>query len=177
VPVRIGDRVVALAQGVTPPLVIADLSVSSQGTRFASHAQAVIFSGTMPGGANNYSRNRILIPARTTISGVGFVNGATINGSVRVGLHDETGTELLAQKSSNVAQAGADTVQEVAFDSAITVDPGLYYTGVISSSATATFYKAYSAELANHGGSGVMVVPASITLPTAPGIEVLTHTF
>ena len=77
---------------------------------------------------------QVLYPC--TITGVGIYNGATAAGNLKGTWRSATGT--LVTSTASTAQSGTYTVQTVAFSAAQTIGPGLYYVGMILSSATAT---------------------------------------
>lgn len=67
-----------------------------------------------------------------------WVNGATVNGNVDMGVYSEDGQTLLVSAGST-AQSGASAVQTKAVS--FTLSPGRYYLGFATSSATATFHR------------------------------------
>lgn len=65
-----------------------------------------------------------------------WVNGATVNGNVDMGVYDDSGSNLLVSIGST-AQSGTNTLQTVA--ASFNLGPGRYYLGFATSSTTATF--------------------------------------
>lgn len=69
-------------------------------------------------------------------------NGATVAGNVSIGIYDSEQNCCIDNNGgyaeSHTAMSGASAAQERAFANNITLEPGLYYMGFASDSATAT---------------------------------------
>jgi hypothetical protein len=177
VPVKVDNRVVVLMQGVTPPLVIANLSSNSLGTFFGPSATAVIATSAV-GAANRMEYQEVHIPVRTLVTGIRYWVGATASGNVRSGLFDAAG-QRVGYRSTDSAQSGAGAFGDhpVAFDSAVVVDPGTYFYALQFSSSTATRYNAGTSGRAGTSNPGAMGIPSSITVPTGMQVQVLASTY
>lgn len=117
---------------------------------------------SFPNVANRMWWHRILVPTRTTATGVWFYNGTTINGSVRVALYDST-LARIANRTTNTAQGAINSFQKVAFDAPVDLEPGYYFPGVIHS-ATGHFYVGKASSPFNIVTQGSFTTPATITL-------------
>jgi hypothetical protein len=125
-------------------------------------------SGTNPT-ANKAYLHPFCINEELTIYGMGWFNGATINGNVDAGIVDDQGSLLTSVGST--AQAGANSIQTVNCAD-ITIGPGNYYLALVSDSATATFFRVAMATLAqlalgNREMTAAFPLPSTITLSPA----------
>jgi hypothetical protein len=109
------------------------------------------------------------IPLRLTLTGLCFYNEGTVNGNIVVTIRDAGGN--LLGSSASTAQAGTYGAQFVAFSASQALSSGLYYIGIVSSSATGTYI------MENVPGAGGVSAPSltpasSVTLPvTATKVE------
>jgi hypothetical protein len=87
-------------------------------------------------GANTAFYTQVQVNTTITAYQMAWINGATLSGTVDVGIYSDANVRLVS--SAPQTQAGVSTVQ--AFDIADTVlTPGTYFLALASSSATATF--------------------------------------
>lgn len=78
-----------------------------------------------------------LIPDQITIVKLLAYNGSTANGNTDIGLYDEGGNQIVGIAAA--AQSGTTAWQE--FDIAdTTINPGLYYIGLLNSGTTGTYF-------------------------------------
>lgn len=132
------------------------------GTQFGDDLTVATGSG-QPSASNRLYAIHTVIPCRCTLTGIRFRSGNS-TGNVRAALYDSSGTRV-ANKTSNVALA--NTVQNIAFDSTVVVNPGVYYRAIIFDGTLNVFFNA-SARLLNSlvQTEGSFTCPASITAPT-----------
>lgn len=130
---------------------------------------ATRIQGSGTAGTNNQMRgSAIRIRRPTTVTGLTYTIGSAASGNVRAALYDSAGTRV-ANRTTNSAQAGTDTPHNVAFDSAVTLKPGVYYACLIFSSSTATAHCQIGPTSVNQTEGGFST-PASITPPSStPG--------
>lgn len=122
------------------------LSTAGEGSPVAdalAHAGQTFFTAAAWGTANTATYIPIIVGATTTVYRLAWINGATVNGNADAGLYDRNGNRLVSV--GGVAQTGA-SVPQVSDIADTVLTPGLYYMGMASDSATATF---------NHGGTTV----------------------
>jgi hypothetical protein len=78
------------------------------------------------------------LPIGATVRKLWWLNGATVNGHIDVGIYREDLTRVISTGSTT--QTGANVIQEV--DIADTyLPPGRYYMAIVSDSATATLWR------------------------------------
>ena len=138
------------------------------GTLFRTEAAMDFTSSTAT--ANQAYYGRIVVPTGATISGIYYRVGATSSGNVTAALYDSSGTRL-ANRATGTAQATAAFGQAIAFDSAVTLEPGVYAICLVFSSGTATFRSAFTFGANNTAGPGAGATPTSITFPAAAGLS------
>lgn len=78
----------------------------------------------------------VLIPERVLVQGMGWLNGATINGNVDASVYDVSGNLLI--DTGSTAQSGATAIQTVNVTDTELL-PGNYFLSLVSDSATGTF--------------------------------------
>jgi hypothetical protein len=106
--------------------------------------QAGVSAAAAWGTANRALYLPVYVLAPTEIVAMCWRNGATLGGTVDVGIYTRTFIRLAS--SGPVTQAGASLLQSVAL--ALTLQPELYYFAMSSSSALATFWRwSYGATL------------------------------
>lgn len=147
------------------PLTAAGRATMLAGVNYASSAYP---------SASRVIYTPLMLPAPVTIHGGWTYNGATAAGNWNVGIYEwESKARLL--ETGTVAQAGTSVVQRSDLSGGGTVDlkAGLYIMAIISSSATATFFRVTNSNylLAGHGccqeaGSG-STLPSTASLATA----------
>lgn len=103
-----------------------------------------------------------LITEPVTVVKLLAYNGGTASGNTDIGLYDELGNEVISIAAA--AQSGINAWQE--FDVTDTpITPALYYVGLLSTSATSTFYSFINKELGRAMGVFSQAVGAG-TLPS-----------
>jgi hypothetical protein len=134
-------------------------------TTFGSWFSVPVFGNevSFPSVANRLWAGRLFVLAPTTLTGIAFYNGTTINGNIRVALYNSA-LNKVAEKSTNTAQGAINTVQKVNFDSSYDAMADFYYAAVIHSS-TGHFYVGKAAGPSVLATQGSFTTPASI----APG--------
>ncbi len=81
----------------------------------------------------------LFIPKVMTLTGVGFLNGATVGTDKRIiGLANNTGTVIATSNLAGATSSSANGFQEIAFTAQITVSPGTYYIAIQTNGATDT---------------------------------------
>jgi hypothetical protein len=113
----------------------------------------------------------VVVPFAQTLTGISFLNGATVNGNIYVALYNSAGTQVAV--SATTAQAVTYTVQFVPFTSTyLAVTPGIYYMTIISTSSTSTF--GFGNVLGSHTTivASVGTPPSTITVPFYGGSQV-----
>lgn len=119
-------------------------------------------------GANNAWYAQIIVLHKATLTGINYIVGATSNGNVRCALYDSAGTRV-ANRTTNAAQATANTYQKVAFDGTYAAVPGVYFASLVLSSATGTWYASNAtAPSGAAAGPGSGATLTSLTPPTTP---------
>lgn len=134
-------------------------------TQFAVEGVTTSTAGTHA--ANVLGCGQIQIEVSTVLTGVCFYNGGTVAGNVLVGLFNSAG-QLVASSASS-AQSGTFAIQKVAFTSSYSAAPGIYYIGVMPSSASATFALTCCYGLSGSAAPGSFTLPSSITVPIDVG--------
>lgn len=89
--------------------------------------------------------------------------GAVQSGNIRTALIDALGTVVAS--SNSTVHSGSYAVQAVPFTSLYEADAGVYYLGIIASSATAGFIVIPPLGSSGFTDPGGFTVPASITAP------------
>lgn len=134
-------------------------------TRFVTALYNSVISITNSA-ANRIYFTPVVVPHQCTLTGIVLHTGATASGNIRVALYNNAGTRV-ANRTTNVAQAAANNVQEVAFDSTYAAEPGRYWMAAIYSVNTATFSGATCFTATKAQTEGGFATPASFTPPTA----------
>lgn len=98
-----------------------------------------------------------------TVVKAGWINGATVNGNVDIGVYSENGTKIWS--SGSTAQSGTSAGQAVT-PTAFTLPPGKYYMAISSDSATATFLAMSGGEVARAMG---ILIQSVFPLPSTMG--------
>jgi hypothetical protein len=81
----------------------------------------------------------LFIPKVMTLTGVGFLNGATVGTDKRIiALVNNAGTVIATSNLAGATSSSANGFQEIAFTAQITVSPGTYYTAVQTNGTTDT---------------------------------------
>lgn len=123
------------------------------------------FSGTYT--LNVMSTAEIRVPSTTTMTGIAFLNGDTVAGNVIVALYNEAGERVAV--SASTAQAGTFALQRVPFTAPYVAAPGIYYIGIVGSSATAEYALRCAFSRSVGIAAGSFTAPASITPPANAG--------
>lgn len=115
-----------------------------------------------------------------TVSGVQFINVATVAGNITVGIYGPLVTEdicdgsPLIASSTSTAAAGANQSQYIAFSSNVYLQPGRYYVAIEASDATHTFGRVtinnliagYAGSYDRGGGYGALTNPCPAVTPS-----------
>jgi hypothetical protein len=94
-----------------------------------------------------------------------WVNGATVNGNVDVGLYTASGLRIASCGST--AMSGASALQSVVLGSPVHLPPGSYYLAWAPSSGTATFPYAAAGGVAEGRIFGMAVEDSAVPLPAS----------
>lgn len=146
----------------------------SHGSYFTHPAVGASASST--GLANLQYDAMVVVTARALLTGIGYWVGSTAAGNVRSALYNAAGTKI-ADKTSNVAQAAANSFQPVPFDSTLWVPAGVYFGSIIFSSASATGFTGKGMLPSKFTTEAGFTTASSLTVPTVPnstGMLILT---
>jgi len=114
--------------------------------------------------ANGLYIETIFVPFATTITGIVWVNNSTQAGNALAALFNSAGTELGVIAST--ALAGGFDSQIAAFSGgAIAVAPGVYYIGIMFSSASAVINTNQIMGPSSYAAQGTFAMPTTITPP------------
>jgi hypothetical protein len=125
------------------------------------------FVGTSSSGsptANLLYIERIFIPYAATLSGGVWVNNSATAGNVLVGLYNASGTRVAATAST--AAGNGYATAKAAFTAAYNAAAGVYFVGIMASSATEVWSIGYPVDLYATAAQGSFALPATITPPT-----------
>lgn len=130
-----------------------------------------------PGSAAWGSANRavyvpIILSQTSTFVKAFWINQATVNGNVDVGLYTEGWSKVASTGST--AQSGTSAVQEVDITD-FTVAPGRYYLAFASSSATATFLAVTAPDANRLPIFGCAQEDSAFALPATATPAVISH--
>lgn len=148
------------------PVIMTNISFDF-GSGEILHGQATAPASTTYPAANRALYTPVYFSRPATILKLFVVNGATSNGNVDVAVYSEAsgggpGTRLVSAGST--AQGTVSVVQE--FDIAdLTVGRGVYYLGIASDSATATFFSAATNINGKSSFAGVLQQATAFPLP------------
>lgn len=110
----------------------------------------------------------VRLTGRHTYNKAWWLNGATANGNVDVGIYTLSGTTLTRVVASTAeAQGTVSTLQVAAAFTPTTIGPGLYYLAISVTSATATFWRASLGSAANMRVAGTFYATSVSPLPTS----------
>lgn len=104
---------------------------------------------------------------------IGWINGATLGGSVDVGIFSAAGTRILS--TGAVAQSGASVPQAVTLGTPVTLPPGAYYWALAANTTTGTLARWAIPAVA--GRLMGLLQQASATLPAAMSPAVYAQTY
>lgn len=131
-----------------------------------SSMQAATNSGAPNAGAWPAANRAIFIPVAIdryeTITQLWTWNG-TVNGNIDIGLYDENFNLLVS--TGSVAMSGANTVQAVNITD-YSIGPGLYFTALACSSATASFVRSSVISVGYMRAHGLVEQASAIPLPS-----------
>lgn len=123
VSLKVGDQVQVLQRG--PDLLVLGVASTSSADWGTYHSTSVI---TPPGlsavTANRGYYGQVLVPARTTLTGIEFFSYSA-SSTARVALYDKDGVRV-ANRTTNSSTLIVG-MNQVPFSSTYTADPGLYY--------------------------------------------------
>lgn len=123
-------------QRLTPLTILSCSDDSGAGVLANTGGSAGVTSTTWPA-LNRAQFVPFLVLAPFTVRQVFWVNGATVNGNVDLGVYRENGGSPLVSAGSTV-QSGVSVIQSVDVTDTL-LAPGAYYMALTSSSGTATF--------------------------------------
>ena len=133
--VGIGDLVDVLVAGYRPPLILAS-GIAGQGSIWIPEGFGATGSGSPT--ANMLYATRVKIMGTDAINGIEF-RPTNSTGSVKPVLFDSTGTQVAIGSGVTLAGSGFGAKQQVAFSSAYTPTPGVYYLGLAFNNASSTY--------------------------------------
>lgn len=157
-PEGVGNSELAIDAVTAPKVGSLGLSTRFSGGIYTSTASAAP-------GANRIEFVPVVIPHMCTLTGIVYSVGGTSNGSVRVALYNNAGARV-ADRTTNVAQATANNLQEVAFNATYEAEPGRYWMAIIFSSGTGTRVGAQCFTATKAQTEAGFATPASFTPPT-----------
>lgn len=108
----------------------------------------------------------VQVVATTLLTGIQWLN-ITASGNVAVALYDSAGARV-ANVATPVSVTGTVALQQLAFDTAYTAAPGLYFLGIVFSGTPQQYHALWSLPCAYTAGPGSGATSTSITPPTAP---------
>lgn len=151
-------------------------------TDYDTTANMTTFSTWNPGAATNATSatpaatsvymTQIFIPHNVTLTGIGYLNAATVGtNNVIVALFDDTGAPLANSALAGTLTSGASAFQKVAFTATKAVKgPGTYWIGLYYNGTTDRYYAVptigQSNGLAGSVGTQTFGTVAAVTLPT-----------
>lgn len=136
-----------------------------------SVAYASLGTNTTPVAGTWYCMDVNVLSAYTSMSGMGFLNGATVGTDTAIyALYDSTGRLVANTSTSGVTTSGASAAQEIAFASQVALSRGIYWmceqvsgtTTRLRTVAASTFLDKLAGSFTGTAGT----VPSSITVPT-----------
>ena len=155
------------------PVMISTVSRLSLGRNAAAWNEAAPVSGAL-GAANNAFFFPFSIPSPITVAKLFMYNGATVAGTIDMGIYTDDFTRIVS--SGAITQAGVSTLQE--FDVTDTpLDKGRYYLAFAQSLGTALFFQTAQVNNPENKLFGVMMqfnaspLPA-VAVPVALGATV-----
>lgn len=136
--VGIGDLVDVLVAGYRPPLILAGGGGggAGQGSIWIPEGFGATASGSPT--ANMLYATRVKIMGTDAITGIEF-RPTNTTGSVKPVLFDSSGTQVAIGSGATLAGSGFGAKQQVAFSSAYTPTPGVYYLGLAFNNASSTY--------------------------------------
>jgi len=116
--------------------------------------------------------SEVRVPARGTFTGIGVLNGSTVGTNKHlVALYDTNGALVANSAVAGVTTSGADSFQQLAFTSPVTLAPGRYFIGNQMNGTTDKTRKMKAADSPNvltRSSTGAFgTIPATVTVPTA----------
>ena len=153
------------ATAISEPRIVSALSVDTEPGRAAVGYTPASFTQT----ANRVTYVPFYVPVPQTVSGMGWVNGSVISGTVHGGIYSFLGKTLIV--SGSVAQAGASVAQTLDLTDT-PVEPGWYWMAVGISAAGSFISSTTGSGGASAGAHGVCYQDAAVPLPN-PAVPVL----
>ena len=143
------------------PVMISTVSRLSLGRQIAAWDAIAPASGAL-GLSNNAFYFSFSIPAPITVAKMFIYNGATVAGTIDMGIYTDDYTRIVS--SGAITQAGVSALQE--FDVTDTwLDKGRYYFAFAQSLNTATFFQTAQVGNTENKLFGVMMQSAANPLP------------
>lgn len=136
-----------------------------------SVAYASLGTNTTPVAGTWYCMDVRVFGNYTAMSGLGFLNGATVGTDKLIfALYDSTGRLVANTDTAGTTSSGASAAQEIAFTSQVALQPGIYWT-CEQANGTTTRLRTVAAstfldKLAGSFTGTFGTVPATITPPT-----------
>jgi hypothetical protein len=163
------------SQFLLPPTTILSTTgaMSSVGINEGGFRADIATNSAVFPAANRIFYVPVMVEVPVTVFQLGWGNGATVAGTVEVGIYSEKGPTRLVT-SGAITMSGASVPQFTDItDTPLT--PGVYYLAMLTSSATATFARSTLSLVLNRV-SGVSQEAGS-TLPTTPTFVVPANSF
>ena len=108
---------------------------------------------------------RIFIPFATTLTGIIWSNNSTVAGNILAGLYNSSGNKVAASASTSAGLGYSTAIG--AFTSTYSASSGVYFVGIMASSASEIWNAGYAMGLVSTAAQGSFALPSSITVPTS----------
>lgn len=160
----------------------AQVMIGINGARYGVGVESIAGSGDAPPASTTFSQNvsryyPLYVDRSLVAQKLWWLNGATVNGNVDIGIYNSSsfvpGAKIITTGST--AQAGTNVIQEVDITDTFLKGPALYFIGLATDSATATFFAGALAASVGRA-AGVMQQLASFPLPSTATPVVNTST-
>lgn len=125
--------------------------------------------------ANECHFAQVIVVGNATITGVGYVHGATVTGTVRAALYDSSGTRV-ADRTTNFTPT-ASVYNKVPFSSTYAASPGVYFVSLVFSGVTPAYHSTCMVPSSRAAGPGSGATKTSLTVPTTPTYTVTMTTY
>ena len=107
---------------------------------------------------------RIFIALPATLTGIIWSNNSATAGNILVGLYNASGTKVAGSASTTTGYGY--TTANAAFTSTYSATSGIYFIGIMASSASEVWNSGYPMGLYSTAAQGSFALPATITAPT-----------
>lgn len=151
--------------GYTPidPLVISAGVLASLGAAFNASGFALGETTVQASNANAATYVPFKIVGQVTFQTIFVINGATLAGSLDMGIYDAGGVRLFSV--GGTVQSGTSLTQEVPISPPLTLGPGLYYLAFVATTGSAT-YQYWTPTISLLPGLGVFQQANAYPLPS-----------